>query len=92
MLLQQTGKFLLDIFKMKMKGKIKKTVTCEWVRIEPVEGENCLAETEEEFGKMDNLIGCFQFKTNLLLQRTGWALSEKLTTEGTSPVDAWNDS
>ena len=31
-LLQQTGKFLLDIFKNKLKGKqTKKTITCEWV-------------------------------------------------------------
>lgn len=38
-LLQQTGKFLLDLFKAKVKGKqTKKTVTCEWIKSEPVEG------------------------------------------------------
>lgn len=36
-LLQQTGKYLLDLLKNKMKGKaIKKTVTCEWIKLEPV--------------------------------------------------------
>ena len=36
-LLQQTGKYLLDILKNKMKGKtVKPTVTCEWIKIDPV--------------------------------------------------------
>jgi hypothetical protein len=63
---------------MKMKGKIKKTFTCEWIRIEPVEGEKCLAETEEEFLKPENLIQVFAHRANLLLQRTGMELSAKL--------------
>ena len=38
-LLQQTGKYLLDIYKNKMKGKqMKATATCEWVTTEPVIG------------------------------------------------------
>lgn len=46
-LLQQTGKYLLDLLKQKMKGKqVKKTFSCEWIKIEPVQGEKCLAETE----------------------------------------------
>lgn len=44
---------------MKMKGKIKKTITCEWIKIEPVEGEKCLAETDEEFLKEHTLIDIF---------------------------------
>ena len=31
-----------------MKGKqVKKTMTCEWIKVEPVQGEKCLAETPE---------------------------------------------
>jgi hypothetical protein len=32
-----------------MKGSIKKTFTCEWIKIEPVEGDKSLAETDEQF-------------------------------------------
>jgi acyl-CoA oxidase len=91
-LLQQTGKFLLDIFKMKVKGKIKKTITCEWIKIEPVEGEKCLAETEDEFLNPKNLIEAYEFRANLLLQRTGWELSAKLQEENANPIDAWNST
>lgn len=52
---------------MKMKGKIKKTNTSEWIKIEPVEGERCLAETSEEFLNTNNLIDVFVFRANLLL-------------------------
>jgi hypothetical protein len=38
---------------MKMKGKIKKTMTCDWIKGEPVEGsEVCTAATEEDFIKI----------------------------------------
>lgn len=63
---------------MKMKGKIKKTSTCEWIKIEPVEGEKCLAETEDELIVPKCLEEIFEFRTNLLLQRTAWELSGKL--------------
>lgn len=58
---------MLDIFKWKVKGKIKKTKTCEWVKIEPVEGEKCLTKTEDEFLNPKNLEEVFIFKTNILL-------------------------
>lgn len=32
-----------------MKGKEIKTATCEWIRTDPVLGEKCEVETEEEF-------------------------------------------
>ena len=38
-LLQQTGKYLLDSYKAKMQGKEgKPSVTCEWISVEPVDG------------------------------------------------------
>lgn len=52
---------------MKMKGKSKKTNTCEWISVEPVEGQKCLAETEEEFVHFKNLEDLFEFRANLLL-------------------------
>jgi len=64
---------------MKMKGKNKKTISCEWVKITPVEGEKCEATTEEELVSFQSLVAAFEFKTNLLLQRTGIALSSKLS-------------
>jgi hypothetical protein len=83
---------LLDIFKWKVKGKIKKTQTCEWVKIEPVEGEKCLATTEEEFLNHKNLVEIFVFRTNILLQKSGWELSMKLGESDASPFNAWNDT
>ena len=45
----QTSKFLLDLLKKKMKGKLeKKTITCEWITVEPVAGQKCLMETIDE--------------------------------------------
>lgn len=77
---------------MKMKNKIKKTVTCEWMKTEPVEGTNCRANTEEEFVQIHTLIDILEFKANLLLQRTGIELSSRLMQEGSNPVDVWNDT
>ncbi|CDW72715.1 peroxisomal acyl-coenzyme a oxidase 3 [Stylonychia lemnae] len=91
-LLQQTGKYLLDVFKMKMKGKIKKTFTCEWIKTEPVEGQQCLATNDDEFMVYQNLIDLLEFRANLLLQRTAWELSSKLQDQDTHPLDAWNDT
>ena len=75
-----------------MKGKIKKTVTCEWIKIEPVEGERCNADSDDVFLHSSNLIGIFEYRANLLLQRTGWELSSKLTENNTHPIDAWNST
>lgn len=67
-LLQQTGKYLLDILKKKMKGKLEKpTITCEWIKIDPVQGEKCLAQTPEEFLTFESLQHIFEFRANLLL-------------------------
>lgn len=91
-LLQQTGKYLLDTFKAKMKGKIKKTVTCEWIKTEPVEGQTCLADSEESFITAKNFIELMEFRANLLLQRTAWEISAKLQDADVHPFDSWNDS
>lgn len=56
-LMQQTGKYLLDLLKAKMKGKQEKaTVTCEWIKVEPVQGEKCLAENPDELLQFKSLI------------------------------------
>jgi len=52
---------------MKMKGKIKKTFTCEWIKVEPVEGDKSLAETEEDIISPKFLEDAFEFRANLLL-------------------------
>lgn len=82
---------MLDAFKLKMKGSTKKTISCEWIRTDPVEGEKCLAESEEEFIKPQNLLNMLIYRVNLLLQRTGIELSSKLSS-GIHPLDAWNDT
>jgi hypothetical protein len=58
---------LLDLFKMKMKGRSKKTVTCEWIKIEPVEGERCNADSDDTFLHPTNLVDIFEYRANLLL-------------------------
>ncbi|CDW85834.1 peroxisomal acyl-coenzyme a oxidase 3 [Stylonychia lemnae] len=92
-LLQQTSKFLLELFKSKMKGKqTKKTITCEWISMDQVEGQTCLAEDDEQFLNVENLIQIFEFRANLLLQRTAMDLAQKLMDKENHPLDAWNDS
>ncbi len=61
-----------------MKGKAKKTSTCEWISVEPVEGAKCLATNEDELVVATCLEDCFEFRANLLLQRTAWELSSRL--------------
>lgn len=88
----QTSKFLLDLLKKKMKGKLeKKTITCEWISVEPVAGQKCLGETIDELFTFQSLLQIFEFRANLLLQKTGLQLSGKLTGETKMhPLDAWN--
>ena len=65
---QQTSKFLLDLLKKKMKGKLeKKTITCEWVTVEPVLGMKCSAENFEDMLSFSSLLQIFEFRANLLL-------------------------
>jgi acyl-CoA oxidase len=65
---QQTSKFLLDLLKKKMKGKLeKKTITCEWVTVEPVLGMKCSAETFEDLFSFSSLLQIFEFRANFLL-------------------------
>ena len=75
-----------------MKGKLAKpTTTCEWIKVDPVLGEKCLAETPEELLSMKSINEIFEFRSNLLLQRTGFELSSKLSgEEKMHPMDAWN--
>jgi hypothetical protein len=55
-----------------MKGKLeKKTITCEWIAVEPVAGQKCLVETIDEIFSFPSLIQIFEFRANLLLHKTG---------------------
>jgi len=72
----QTSKFLLDLLKKKMKGKLEKTtITCEWISVEPVLGQKCGAETVNELLSFSSLLQIFEFRANHLLQKTGFQLS-----------------
>jgi len=56
-----------------MKGKLeKKTITCEWISVEPVAGQKCAAETVEEMFSFAGLLQIFEFRANMLLQKTGF--------------------
>ena len=74
-----------------MKNKIKKTQTCEWIVLEPVEGQKNPFESEEEFLSNQNLLDILKYRANLLLQETGLTLSLKLSNQINS-VDVWNDT
>jgi len=73
-LLQQTAKYLIDIIKAKFKGKEPQTRWQSWISGAPVEGAQNEAKTDEEFLKDENLLTCFQHRTNLLLQRSAMKL------------------
>lgn len=91
-LLQQTGKYLLDIFKNKMKGKqTKATSTCEWVKIDPVLGQKCQAQSFEELVSFDNMMATYEFRANYLLQKAAMELSNRVMGDTKEhPLDAWN--
>eukprot|EP00347_Sterkiella_histriomuscorum_P004091 403361786 len=92
-LLQQTAKYLLELFKNKMRGKqTKKTITCEWIATTPVQGMQCQAVHEDAFLDPSNLVKVFEFRANFLLQRAALDLSQKLMDKENHPLDAWNDS
>ena len=61
-----------------MKGNVKKTFTCEWISIEPVEGQKTSVVNEEDMIAYKTLEEAFEFRANLLLQRTAWELAAKL--------------
>jgi hypothetical protein len=75
-----------------MKGKqVKPTVTYEWIKLEPVLGEKCLAKTPDELTSFESLQAIFEFRANLLLQKTGFELSNRLLGENKiDSIDAWN--
>ena len=83
---------MLDILKKKMNATLAKpTATCEWIKIEPVLGDKSKAETIEELTSMETLLAIFEFRANLLIQRTGLELSGKLLGGSKMhPFDAWN--
>ena len=65
-----------------MKGKdIKKTLTCEWIKVEPVQGTQCLAETEDQLCNVKRIEEILEFRANFHLQRTGMELAGKMMEE-----------
>ncbi len=65
-----------------MKGKQgKASATCEWIKVEPVIGDKCQAQTFEELVSFDSLRAILEFRANLLLQKTGMELSNRLMGE-----------
>lgn len=67
-LLQQTGKYLLDLYKAKAKGKeVKQTMTCEWITTDDVSDQKCEAESIEQIMEPDFLLKAFSFRCNIRL-------------------------
>jgi len=50
-----------------MKGKEITATTCQWIKVEPVDGEQVKATTPEEFLTPQNLLSIFEHRANLLL-------------------------
>ncbi len=61
-----------------MKGKDVKTMTCNWLKMTPVQGEQNEANTEEEFLRSENLYEIFSHRVNLLLQQSGMKIGMTL--------------
>ena len=91
-LLQQTSKYLLEFIQKKFKGKERQNETCGFIKVEPVEGTQCEATTEADFLKAENLLSVFEFRTNLLLQRSAMKLAAKVQGQKIEPLQAWNDT
>lgn len=95
-LLQQTGKFLLELYRNKMMGKQKKqTQTCEWMVIDSVEEVKCNVKTEKELLNKDALMEMLEYRCNLLTQKSAMSLTAKMQSEDGKKVDptaAWNDT
>lgn len=90
-LLQQTAKFLLDQFKAKMKGKMKSSITVNWVTTDDISEEQCKAETIEEFLTPQNLKAVFEYRCNKLLQKTAMTMGQKMMNKENNAFDVWND-
>ena len=70
---------------------MKATATCEWITTEPVVGLKCAASTLDEFVSFENIMAVFEFRANLILQKTAMELSSRLMGETKEhPFDAWN--
>jgi len=95
-LLQQTGKFLLELYRMKLMGKQKKqTLTCEWLSIDSAEENRCPAKEKKDFLDMEMLKTMLEHRCNMLLQKTAQVLASKMTPEEGKKIDTveeWNNS
>lgn len=88
-LIQQTGKYLLDHFRKKMKGKEEKNRSCSFITTSPVQGTEFDGQPEDIPEKFLDIL---RFRTNLLLQNTGMRLANKIQENKKDPIGAWNAS
>jgi acyl-CoA oxidase len=95
-LLQQTGKFLLELYRMKMMGQQKKeTLTCEWISLESAQESKCAGKVKEDFTDLQVLKQILEHRCNLLLQKSAQTLSAKMQSEDGKKVDSintWNNT
>ena len=93
-MLQQTGKYLLDLYKAKMKGneeKTKQTMTCEWISLEDVSDDKCQAETIEQLMTPESLKAIFTYRCNLKLQELAARIGKKVMNKE-APLKVWNEA
>ena len=60
------------MYKARMKGKDKKSMTCNWVRAKPITEEKCDFVDEGPFLDPENLLFLFEHRCNYLLQKGGY--------------------
>ncbi|KAL4486009.1 hypothetical protein ABPG72_003943 [Tetrahymena utriculariae] len=75
-LLQQTGKFLLDSAKKLMKGKKLPFKSTSYITLDPAEGQKSEFNSDEDFYNQGKLLKALQWRVNLLLQKTGLKMQE----------------
>ena len=75
-----------------MKGKETPNITAQWIKTDSVEDDKCKAKTDKEFLSEDNFVSLFEFRANLLLQRSAIKLSLKIAEGKLNQIEAWNQT
>ena len=66
-------------------------MTCEWISVEPVEGQKVILENEKSILDYPIIIKLLEHRANLLLHRSAMELSMRVMGEEPAhPFDAWN--
>lgn len=74
-----------------MQGKPKTTITAEWITVDDVSEEKCLAETIEEFTTPENLQKVFEYRCNKHLHKTAMSIGQRMMSKEESGFVVWND-